>query len=140
MQILEMIQSMLQDLGLLFLRIGVGGSMLFFHGWDKFTRYFDPAFDASQFPDPIGLGSALGYALVTASEFLFSVLILVGVLTRASSVPLFIAMFVAAFVHHASDPWEKRELALVYMFGAAALICLGGGKFAAVRSKSFILS
>ena len=41
------------SLGLLLLRVSVGGMMLFAHGWGKLTSFAERS---SSFPDPLGIG------------------------------------------------------------------------------------
>jgi putative oxidoreductase len=39
-------------------------------------------------------------------------------------------MFVAAVVVHGADPFQKKELAVLYLVGFTAIACLGAGKYA----------
>jgi putative oxidoreductase len=130
----------LSDIGLLLLRLVAGGVMLVSHGWGKLQHYFDPAFDMSQFPDPIGLGGAFSHHLATGAEVICAALLVLGVLTRLSAIPLAITMAVAFFVVHADDPFQVKELAFVYLVMYLVLACTGGGRFALVKSKAFVLS
>lgn len=130
----------LMDVGLLLLRVGAGGVMLVAHGWPKLLHYFDPEFDFSRFPDPIGLGGAMSHHLATGAEFLCSITLILGVLTRLSAVPLAFTMAIAFFVVHAQDPFQVKELGFVYLIMFVALIFTGGGRFALVKSKTLVLS
>lgn len=115
-----------QDIGLLLLRLGIGGLMLT-HGWPKVQKVLNGDF---QFGDPIGLGAAPSLVLAATAEFLFALLVMLGVKVRWTAIPPAITMAVAAFVAHAGDPIGKREKALLFLVGFAALALLGGGRYA----------
>lgn len=117
---------MYHDLGLFILRVSVGLTMLFAHGWPKLMDF---TAKAAVFPDPLGLGSSISLTLAVTSEFFCSIALILGILTRWVSVPLLITMLVAAFIVKAGQPFKKQELALMYAFIYTALICMGGGKF-----------
>ncbi|MHB8782714.1 MAG: DoxX family protein [Desulfobacteria bacterium] len=135
------------SIGLLILRIGTGGYLIT-HGWGKLQMLL--AGDAEKFGDPVGLGSTLSLALVTTSEFLCAVLIIIGLATRLAAVPVVISMAVAAFVIHARDPWTmeaaakaffggasktwfSKEPALLYLIPFLSLVFTGGGKLSLDR-------
>jgi putative oxidoreductase len=42
-------------------------------------------------------------------------------------------MFVAAIIHHANDPFQDKELALLFMVGYVVLILTGPGRFSVDR-------
>jgi len=130
----------LTDIGLLLLRIGAGGFMLVLHGWGKFMNYFDTSFNAVQWADPIGVGPAWSHHLATGAEVGCSVLLILGVLTRLSAIPLAFTMGVAAFVVHADDPFKVKELAFAYLIMYVTLIFTGGGRFALLKTKTVVLS
>ena len=113
--------------GLLVARIGFGGSLLLMHGWDKVANFSTMS---EKFPDPIGLGSSISLGLAAFAEVVCAAAVALGLFTRFTAVPCALTMFVAAFIHHSGDPWEKgRELALLYMIGFTTLACTGGGPF-----------
>jgi len=130
----------LTDIGLLILRIGAGGFMLVAHGWGKFMNYFDTSFNSVAWADPIGIGPAMSHHLATGAEVGCSVLLILGVLTRLSAIPLAVTMGVAAFVVHADDPFKVKELALVYFIMFLTLVLTGGGRFSLLKSKTVVLS
>jgi putative oxidoreductase len=91
------------------------------------------------------LGSTVSLALVTTSEFLCALLIILGLATRLAAVPVVISMAVAAFVIHAGDPWTmgaaanaffsgasktwfSKEPALLYLIPFLSLVFTGAGK------------
>ncbi len=120
------------SLGLLILRLGIGGYMAS-HGWGKVQMILNGDFE--NFADPIGLGKEVSLILVTSAEFLCSGLVMLGLLTRLAAVGPVIAMGVAAFVVHANDPWTmqpagaSKEPALLFLIPFLALIFTGPGRF-----------
>jgi putative oxidoreductase len=135
-------EEMPVSIGLLILRIGIGGYLIT-HGSGKVQMLL--AGGADKFGDPIGLGSTISLALVTMSEFLCALLIILGLATRLAAVPVVISMAVAAFVIHAGDPWTmgaaanaffsgasktwfSKEPALLYLIPFLSLVFTGGGK------------
>lgn len=114
------------DLGKLILRIGFGGFMLT-HGIPKMMKLF--AGGEIQFADPIGLGPTASLVLTVFAEVVCAAMILIGFKTKWATYPLIITMIVAAFVVHASDPFGKKEFALLYAVGYLAIGLLGAGKY-----------
>ena len=114
------------SLGLLLLRVAIGGMMLAGHGWGKLTSFVDRY---PTFPDPLGIGSPLSMALATGAEAFCALAVVVGWATRWAAVPLMVTMLVAAFIVHEADPWAKKELALLYFFPFAALFLAGAGRY-----------
>ena len=113
------------SLASLILRLGMGGMMLV-HGYGKLERLMDGNWD---FADPLGIGSAPTLLLAVFTEFLCSVLLIIGFKTRLASIPLIITMLIAAFVIHLDDPWKRQEFALLYAVGFIAILILGGGRY-----------
>jgi len=105
-------QELMRSIGLLILRLGIGGYMLT-HGWGKLQMML--AGDFAMFGDPIGLGSGLSLVLVVIGEFLCPLLVMIGLGTRFAVVPTIITMGVAAFVAHGSDPWTMERAAMLFM-------------------------
>lgn len=118
------------DVGLLTLRIGAGGTMIWQHGWPKlvnFTELMD------KFGDPIGLGSAISLGLIVLAETVCALLVALGLWTRLSTLPLIIGMAVAAFVANADQPFAKQELAVLYMAAFITIFFAGSGRFSLNR-------
>jgi len=114
----------LQDLGLLVARLTVGIGMLL-HGWGKIQNF---SAMASSFADPLGIGSYPSAILVIFAEFICSILLILGFMSRLALINLLITMGVAGFIHHAADPFAKKELALLYFGVYLALFFLGPGR------------
>ncbi|MDQ3190272.1 MAG: DoxX family protein [Bacteroidota bacterium] len=111
---------------LLMLRIGVSALMLT-HGLPKLSKLIEGNL---QFPDPLGIGMASSLVLAVFAEAICSFLILFGVATRIATIPLIITMATAAFVVHLEDPFNKKELPILYILIYLTILILGSGKFA----------
>ena len=122
--------------GTFILRIAFGFTMLVSHGMPKLM-----AFSSMQnsFPDPIGLGNSLSLGLAIFAEVLCALLVTVGLFTRVATIPLLSTMLVAVLIIHAGDPWQKMELAMLYLCGYLAIAAMGPGKWSLdylLRKKS----
>ncbi|MBP8678557.1 MAG: DoxX family protein [Bacteroidales bacterium] len=113
------------SLGLLILRVAAGVLMMT-HGWSKIQNF--EGMVQSGF-DPVGMGATLSVVMLIGAEFIAALFIVLGLLTRLSAVPLIVAMSVAAFVAHASDPLQVKELSLIYLTIFATLLITGAGKY-----------
>ena len=113
------------SLGLLILRVAAGVLMMT-HGWSKIQNF--EGMVQSGF-DPVGMGATLSVVMLIGAEFIAALFIVLGLLTRLSAIPLIVAMSVAAFVAHASDPLQVKELSLVYLTIFATLLITGAGKY-----------
>ncbi|MDA8563802.1 DoxX family protein [Mariniblastus sp.] len=82
-----------------------------------------------KFPDRLGMGSQASLISAIGSEVGCSILLIIGLFTRFASLPLAFTMVVALFVVHGGDPWEKKELAAVYLAAYVAIFFLGAGRF-----------
>ena len=113
------------SLGLLILRVAAGVLMMT-HGWSKIQNF--EGMVQSGF-DPVGMGATLSVVMLIGAEFIAALFIVLGLLTRLSAIPLIVAMSVAAFVAHASDPLQVKELSLIYLTIFATLLITGAGKY-----------
>ncbi len=114
------------SIGLLILRLSLGGMMIVGHGWKKVENFSQLS---TKFPDLIGIGSTGNLVLAIGAEVVCAGLLAVGLLTRAVAVPLAFTMIMAAFVVHGDDPFAKKEMALLYLSGFLALAMTGAGRF-----------
>lgn len=114
------------DAGLLLLRVVTGLLMSTQHGWRKLISFPEKA---ATWADPIGLGSAPSLALATFAEFLCAALVVVGLATRATAVPVAFTMAVAAGIVHWDDPFAKKEFALLFLVPFLTLALTGAGRY-----------
>ena len=131
------LKNLQQNIGLLILRLSIGGLMLF-HGYNKLIHGIDglvDMFSSKGFPGSIAYAVYLG-------ELLAPIFIIVGYRTKLASLFVVATMLVAMFVVHADDllklgdhgEWGV-ELVGLYLFGALSIFFLGGGKFALSSSN-----
>jgi len=117
----------LRNLGLLIFRLGIAYIMIAFHGLGKVQQLFSD--EEIKFVDPIGIGEVPSLVLAAFAEFICSILIALGLWTRQAAAVLLITMLVAVFQYHADDPWVKKELPSLFLFGYLMLVFVGGGRF-----------
>ncbi|MBU2973425.1 MULTISPECIES: DoxX family protein [unclassified Zobellia] len=119
-----MSNSLLKDIGLALLRIAAS-AMMAVHGYGKLQMLINGV----EFGDPIGMGSTPSLFLAVLAELVCPILIIFGFKTRWAAIPTAITMAVAAFIVHGADPFQKKELALIYFVIFVAIILLGPGKY-----------
>ena len=112
------------SLGLLFLRVLVGITMLT-HGLAKLTSFSELS---STFPDPIGLGGTLSLVMIICAEVGCSIFLIVGAFTRLATIPLIFSMLVVILIVHGNDPFQVKELPLLYLGVYIFLFFTGAGK------------
>ncbi|MDR6371139.1 putative oxidoreductase [Chryseobacterium bernardetii] len=117
--------SILKDIILLAVRVFVGFAMLS-HGFPKLQMLL--AGGKIEFFDFMGLGPQVSLILTVFAEFVCSILLILGLFTRVALGFLIFTMIIAGFVVHGADPFEKREMALVYLSVYLLLMVIGAGK------------
>lgn len=120
------------DFAILILRI-FSGAFIMTHGVPKVKKIMSGDLG---FGDPIGLGPEVSLVLVAFAEAICGMLVILGLGTRWASIPLIIAMFVAAFVAHATDPFGTKEKPLLFLIIFVVLLLTGSGKYSLDRRLS----
>jgi putative oxidoreductase len=130
------------DLGKLLLRIGVGGLMLF-HGIAKLMHGFQGIKDlliAKGLPEFLWIGALLG-------EVFAPICMLLGVMTRFSSVLVAITMIFAMYLVFGTGALAigkngipVAELNILFLFSALALAFIGGGRYALYKKETGIFA
>lgn len=112
------------NLGLLLFRLFVGLSMAFAHGLGKLppSEQLVQGVSSMGFPAPILFAWMAGL-----SEFVGGLLIAAGLFVRPATAFLGFTMVIAAFVVHAADPYNVKEMALLYLFSCILLFFVGPG-------------
>ena len=116
------------DLGLLILRVVLGGSMLWLHGWGKLLNLVQ---GRMSFPDILGIGPVPSLLLAIFAEVVCATLLVVGAFTRMAALMLSITMGVAFFIVNSArltGP-TNGELAFLFLTGFVVLLFAGGGKY-----------
>lgn len=119
------------DVGLLILRIA--GLGLAVHGWPKVLAAIGHVSgEPWQMVDGVralGFPLPLAFAWAAAlSELVCAALVTLGVYTRVNAFFCAVTMAVAAFVVHASDPFDTKEKALLYLVVFLGILFAGGGR------------
>jgi len=130
------------DLGKLFLRMGVGGLMLF-HGIDKLIMGFGGIkglLVKNGLPELLWIGAFVG-------EVIAPLCILFGFFTRISALLVAITMVFSIVLKYGAAGFGLGEtgaplieLNLLYLFSALALYCIGGGRFALYKKETGLLA
>ena len=113
------------NLGLLILRFGFSIGLMT-HGYGKFLRVINGNF---KFGDPLGIGATPSLILASFGEFIAPIFIIIGFKTKIFSFFPIATMLVAALIVHSDDPFAKKELALLYLFGFLIVFLMGPGKY-----------
>ena len=122
----EFINSTSGHAGLLILRLFAGLTMAFAHGAGKIP----PNEQFIGFLEVLGLPMVIVFAwLAGLAEFLGGILVAIGLLSRPAALSLMVTMLVAAFLAHANDPFQKKEMALLYFFVFLLVFLMGPGKY-----------
>ena len=114
--------------GLALLRIFTGIALAFGHGLGKMppSERFIEGVSKLGFPAPGLFAWAAGL-----SEFAGGVALALGLFTRVSGFFIAVTMFVAAFLQHMNDGFERQEKALLFLFIAILFLATGSGSWGA---------
>ncbi|MBX3040292.1 MAG: DoxX family protein [Bdellovibrionaceae bacterium] len=112
------------------LRVFVGLAMAMGHGLGKL-------------PPPEGLiggVAAMGFPaplyfawMAALAEFAGGLLLAIGLFTRPAALFVAFTMGIAAFVAHGADPFQKKELALLYLFVGLIFVFRGASRLSVDR-------
>ncbi|WP_221394240.1 DoxX family protein [Dyadobacter sp. NIV53] len=113
------------DWAVLILRVGISLLMIN-HGYAKLSNFMS---GDHTFADPVGIGEELSLILTIGAEFFCSILLIIGLASRAVLIPLLFTMLVVLFIVHANDPFDKKEHAILFIIPYIALLLTGPGRF-----------
>lgn len=114
------------DIVLLIVRLFIGFAMLS-HGFPKLQTLLEGG--DIKFFDFLGLGPKISLGLTVFAEFVCSIFLILGLFTRIAVGFLIFTMIIAGFVVHGADPFEKKEMSLLYLAIYLLIIVLGAGRF-----------
>jgi len=128
-----------QNIGLLILRLSIGGLMLF-HGYHKLISGIDGIVNMIS---EIGLPGFLAYT-VFLGELIAPLFMIVGYRTKLASLFIAATMLIAIFLGHPNEFFQlgehgnwALELNGLYLFGSISIFFLGGGKIALSSSNKW---
>jgi len=113
------------NFAMLLVRLAFGLLMIANHGLDKLMRFSSMQ---NTFYNFMGIGSRFSLLLDLFAELFCSMFIILGLFTRLAAIPLIIAMCVAIFGVHAHQPFQKAELAVLYLTAFLTILFVGPGK------------
>lgn len=114
------------SLGLLVLRLGGGGLLIYGRAWENLEML---RLGHIVFPDPFGVGAEMSWAVAMFAEFLCSVFVMLGILTRLTAFPPLMAMLLLAAVLPAGTPWSDRAVFLLHALPFLVLTFTGAGDY-----------
>jgi len=130
------------NLGKLILRLGIGGLILF-HGVNKVIYGFGVVkglLASKALPEILWIGAFIG-------EVIAPIFIIIGLLTRISSLLVFITMIFSIFLAYYPGTLSLGkggvpiiELNLLYAFSSLAIFFIGSGRYSVYRKGNCILS
>ena len=116
----------LGDLAQALLRVFAGLTMAIAHGMPKFPPGDQLVGGLTHMGFPLPVVFAW---LAVLAELVGGLLLCIGFLTRPAAAFMSITMLIAAVVVHGADPFEKKEMALLYFFISYFFMLKGAGKF-----------
>lgn len=124
--LLQTSQDSIQSIAIFLLRTGISISMIYLHGWPKLSNYIEGNIDLF---DPLGIGLELSLLLAIFAEVICSVLLILGLFSRISAIPLIITMLVAIFLINAGQPLIVKERAFIFLMIYMFILLAGSGKY-----------
>lgn len=118
-------ESIVKDIVLFVVRVFIGFAMLS-HGFPKLQMLLEGG--NVEFFNFLGMGLKISLGLTVFAEFACSILLILGLFSRVALGFLIFTMIIAAFVVHGADPFEKREMSLIYLSIYLLLMVFGAGK------------
>lgn len=115
----------LADAALTLVRVFAGLSLALAHGSAKLppSEGFVTGVGQMGFPVPIFWSWAAGL-----SEFVGGLLLAAGLATRPAAFFIACTTATAGFIRHAPDPYQRKELALLYLTVALMFLVIGSGR------------
>jgi putative oxidoreductase len=114
------------SLGLFFLRLFGGGLLIQGRAseWSNMIHLNRPMLS-----DPFGVGGEFFFSLTLFSEFVCTLLVMIGVFTRFTAVPPMVVMLVMAMALPAGTVWSVRETFLLHALPFFVLTFTGPGEY-----------
>jgi putative oxidoreductase len=119
------------QVGLALLRVWTGAALFVRHGWEKQPAHW--ATFMAHFPDPIGIGSHPSFLIAFVSDFVCSILLVIGLGTRWAALFCTCNIFVAwALVHHFAfagkgPQSDHGEIVALYLGALLTIVIAGPG-------------
>ena len=112
------------NIAMLLLRVCFGVVLMVKHGFAKVMNF---ATLQHTFYNFLGLGPKFSLILILFAEIFCSLMIVLGLFTRWSCIPIIVAMIIVIFGHDAGKDLVDSELALFYLTAFVTLLFVGPG-------------
>jgi putative oxidoreductase len=109
----------INDIGLLIMRVLVSASLFAHHGWEKISGF---SHMSQHFMDPLHIGAVPSLAYAAFADGICTVLVMLGVATRAASFFILVNLVVVYFIVH-----NALGLAFLNMAPPAGMPAMPGG-------------
>ncbi len=109
----------------LWLRLGLGLAMLP-HGYEKLSHFAE---QHTSFLNLFGIGSMWSLILAIGAEFLGSLFLMLGLLTRLVLIPLMGTALVIVFIAHQGDIAGEGSVGFLLLIGYGTSFLLGAGEY-----------
>ncbi|HEY6977794.1 MAG TPA: DoxX family protein [Chitinophagaceae bacterium] len=113
------------NFSMLILRVNTGLWIIAKHGLDK-LRHFSTI--QPHFYNFMGIGSNISLMLAIFAELFCGALVVLGLFTRLSVIPIIIMLIVAVFGARAAHPLLNKELDFLYLIPFVVLLFCGPGR------------
>ncbi|MBK0368325.1 DoxX family protein [Flavobacterium agrisoli] len=114
------------NIALLFFRVVLSLELIIVHGFKKLGIGVPIA---EVVPNPLSLPEVLNQSFATAANIVFPFFIMLGVLTRLSTLPILAVTLTGYFVLHAQDNLLIRDVPFMYSIAYLFILLVGPGKF-----------
>lgn len=115
-----------KDVTLLVFRTLVSLSMINTHGMKKLLDFEGTI---HHIPDPLGIGGEFSAIMAIIANIVAPIFVILGFGTRLAILPILSVTLLGFFIVHGNDPWEVRDVPLMYSLSYFALFFLGAGKY-----------
>lgn len=122
----SMLYNFNQSFALFFFRVAIGLMMGLGHGMPKLMNFSARSAD---FFDPFNVGSHVSLSLAIFGEFFCSIALVLGLFTRPAAFFSGVTMATAFFLAHASDPYDIKEMALLFLVCYITIFLAGPGRY-----------
>lgn len=112
------------NLAMLLIRV-VAGGLIVKHGYDKLVNF---ATYKTKFLSFLGLGATTSLSLSIFAEFFCGIFLILGLFSRAVSIPLIINMAVALLIAHNGDVTGQGEMATLFLSSFLVILFCGPGR------------
>lgn len=111
---------------LLGFRVLLSAEMIYAHGLKKIGI---GVAEAEQVPNPLHLPEAMNHAFAVSANILFPILVMLGLFTRLSVLPILAVTLAGYFVLHFHDAPLVKDTPFMYSLSYLVVLFLGAGRY-----------